>query len=487
MFKINDKLKFILLTIILFSISFLIILFNGNTCTIKVKLNEEVENIDKLSIYEDKKNIVKLTDKNFNNNEIILKYKALNRGKTTVVIEDGDILYYFGNIYVHNFNIITHDNFMGKTNGDFSIIMSIIILHIYALYLLIKKYKASMKNSLYQYQNVAFLGIIIFLFVSLFNHVIQAFNYNGIVSSLENIIGSANTFSYLLLPVAFITSILITISNILLIKKEGFSIKNMLGIILGIFFIFLSILPSIMNYYLQTTTIIDVHNVKSIWIYIENFIDTCIYTIISYLECILLSTIVLSVKASRNVPKYDKDYIIILGCKVNKDGTLTNLLRGRADRALEFAKLQKENSKKDITFITSGGQGKDETISEGDAIANYLIKQGIKKKNIIIENKSTNTDENFAYSYKLINDKKANVAFSTTNYHVFRSGILASNYDKNIEGIGSKTKTYFFINAFIREYIAVLVEQKNKNILNIIFLIIFSLLIVSIIYMSVLL
>ncbi len=41
-------------------------------------------------------------------------------------------------------------------------------------------------------------------------------------------------------------------------------------------------------------------------------------------------------------PGYDRDYLIILGCGIEKDGTPTNLLKGRIGKALEFAGKQKE-------------------------------------------------------------------------------------------------------------------------------------------------
>ena len=36
------------------------------------------------------------------------------------------------------------------------------------------------------------------------------------------------------------------------------------------------------------------------------------------------------------VPEPDRDFMIILGCGLNKDGTPTPLLKGRIDRALRF-------------------------------------------------------------------------------------------------------------------------------------------------------
>jgi uncharacterized SAM-binding protein YcdF (DUF218 family) len=107
--------------------------------------------------------------------------------------------------------------------------------------------------------------------------------------------------------------------------------------------------------------------------------------------------------------------MIILGCKIRNDGTLTPLLKGRVDKAIEFRNKQLKETGKDLIFIPSGGKGKDEVISEGDAIKRYLLENKINEKNILVENKSKSTDENIKFSYKLINNKKAKIAYSTTN------------------------------------------------------------------------
>ncbi|MBR1386516.1 MAG: YdcF family protein [Bacilli bacterium] len=78
------------------------------------------------------------------------------------------------------------------------------------------------------------------------------------------------------------------------------------------------------------------------------------------------------------MPKYDKDFII-LGSKINKDGSLTPLLKGRVDTAIEFANKQYEKTKRKIIYIPSGGKGYDEVVAEAVAIKNYLLEKGIKK------------------------------------------------------------------------------------------------------------
>nr|MCR4838345.1 YdcF family protein [Eubacterium sp.] len=62
------------------------------------------------------------------------------------------------------------------------------------------------------------------------------------------------------------------------------------------------------------------------------------------------------------------------------------------------------------------------------------------------------------------------IAFSTTNFHVYRAGILASDAGMNADGMGAKTKWYFWPNALIREFIGMLAREWKLH-LAIIFVI----------------
>jgi hypothetical protein len=57
----------------------------------------------------------------------------------------------------------------------------------------------------------------------------------------------------------------------------------------------------------------------------------------------------------------------------------------------------------------------------------------------------------------------AQIGFSTTNYHVFRAGNIACEQGIDMEGIGARTRSYFWINAFIREFIATMIAEKRKH------------------------
>ena len=63
-----------------------------------------------------------------------------------------------------------------------------------------------------------------------------------------------------------------------------------------------------------------------------------------------------------------------------------------------------------------------------------------------------------------INDNPK-VLFSTTNYHVFRSGIFARSVNMKAQGIGAKTKWYFWPNAAIREFVGLITRHLTKQFL----------------------
>ncbi len=457
----RNIIKISVLSVLLIVLTSSIVLLKGRVYTATFSFNPDDE--INFSVDNDKGNI-KILDKKIKDNQYIVKVKALKPGIVYLKLDYRDVED-LKVLYIHKSLVITENNYFGKSNGSEVIPISVLILLFYIIVLLIKEYRISMKKNIYQYKNIAYLGIIVFLTVSFINILQSIFHYQGFYSSIDNIIRSSLVVSFYLFPITFITFILVIFNNIRLIKREGKSLKNLLGLFLGIYICISTILPDFIYSKLLRYQIVDIYNLNGPGPYLYNFFETLNYLLIAYLECVLIGTIVIAVKSTRKKPLYNQDYMIILGCKIREDGGLTPLLKGRVDRALSFREEQLQNTGKDLIFIPSGGKGNDEVIAEGEAIKNYLLEQGIHKKNILVENKSKNTYENIKYSYQLINNKKANICFSTTNYHVLRAGLIATEQHIKINGIGSKTKAYFWINAFIREFIGTLYSEKKKHLL----------------------
>ena len=324
--------------------------------------------------------------------------------------------------------------------------------------------KSQYNKHKYSYSIIMNLGLLIFINVNILrqiNLLIQNWKVLNIIDIYNNTLKSFSFFAMLTLPCIIVLAFYSIITNIVLIKKEGFSPRNLLGIVLGIL-AFIGLLGSQTIYYVITKLLIGTDRQ-----FIKYAIDICVNATLSYLYTLVIATLYCNIKAANHVPIYDKDFVIILGSKINSDGSLTPLLKGRADKAIEFAKKQYENTKKKIVYIPSGGKGNDEVMAEAEAIKNYLIKQGVSEKQIILEDKSTSTLENMKYSKNKIDEIncQGNIIFSTTNYHVFRSGVIASNQDIDCEGIGSKTKWYFYTNALIREFIANIIQEKRSHII----------------------
>ncbi|MGE7908139.1 YdcF family protein [Lysinibacillus xylanilyticus] len=165
-----------------------------------------------------------------------------------------------------------------------------------------------------------------------------------------------------------------------------------------------------------------------------------------------------------NRPKYNQDFIIVLGSGLIND-KVPPLLASRINKAIEFYRKQdKVSSPPKIIF--SGGQGPDENISEAAAMQDYAVKNGIPLEHTIKEDRSTTTYENMLFSKKIMESMKGvnyNSIFSTNNFHVFRAGLYAKKVSLDSQGIGSKTAFYYWPNAMIREYIAVFVMNRVRH------------------------
>ena len=261
------------------------------------------------------------------------------------------------------------------------------------------------------------------------------------------------------LPTRFLTmplcllSFFICVSNVVLLKREGFRLHNFLG------FIF-------MGTYLITTNILW-YRFETVPVTVTPFVFF-VRLFVCYLECTILAIWIIGYAVLRIKPEYDKDFIIILGCSISKKGKLRPLIKARVNRAIHFAWEQEWNVEKSSVYIPSGGQGNDEPMSEGSAMEMYLISHGAEEFEVHAEKESRNTRENLIFSKRIIDSLKedARIAVVTTNYHVLRSGMLAKKEGISAQLIGSSTKWYFWPNAFFRETVAILFMYSHIHIIS---------------------
>ena len=265
---------------------------------------------------------------------------------------------------------------------------------------------------------------------------------------------SGSRFVFLAVPVTLLFSGYMVISNIVLIKKEGGGIPNVLAVSIGIFLMIGSAANILISWDNFAGSIEELRRRQTI--------TSVFSTAFVYFELILVGVIYCGIRAAKHKPAHSYDHVIILGCQVGDDGSPLPLLRGRIDKALEYAAQRKEQT----TFVCSGGQGADEVISEAECMKRYLVSKGISEADIILEDKSTSTFENMKFSKEKLSDD-AKVLFSTSDYHVLRSGIIASRAGVKPAGIGAETKWYFWANAFMREFIGLSVNTRKRHVLNV--------------------
>ncbi|MBZ9607857.1 YdcF family protein [Clostridium estertheticum] len=148
------------------------------------------------------------------------------------------------------------------------------------------------------------------------------------------------------------------------------------------------------------------------------------------------------------------DYLVILGAGIRGEVPSTALYQ-RLYASLEYIKLNPN-----VKVVVSGGIGPGETITEAAAMKRFLIKHGVAKEQIIQEEKSTDTLENFKFTAALLKglDKKENIEVTivTNNFHMFRAKFLAERQGLKVYGYPAPLHPILVPTCFVQEYLAVI-------------------------------
>ena len=327
---------------------------------------------------------------------------------------------------------------------------------------LIAAFFAQMEYNLYSYNTIFYFGFALFFFVVFLIALVatvrmlcrpEIYDVSEIVRYL---LESAKVFMLFTFPFLLLFSGALCVSNIALIRHEGRRFVNVLGIVLSFLIVGGALSLYAFDFYASGS---------ELEVMIHDLITNFFAAVYLYFECMILGTIAAGAIAARREPEPDRDFVIVLGCGLRPDGSPTPLLRGRLDRALAFAEKQRQLTGKPLTFITSGGQGPDEAQSESAAMKQYLLSRGVPESRIIEEDQSRDTQENMRFSKEKIRaiNPEGKVAFSTTNYHVFRSGLYARRAKMRAAGMGARTKWYFWPNAAVREFVGLVTEHRVKQ------------------------
>ena len=180
------------------------------------------------------------------------------------------------------------------------------------------------------------------------------------------------------------------------------------------------------------------------------------------------------VRVLRTLPKYpnypegwpgkakDLDYLIVLGAQMRGNDPST-IYKFRLDAAYEYLL-----DNPDTICVVSGGQGVNETVSEGEGGRDYLIKRGIDPARLIAETNAMDTEENIKYSLAVMetagkdNTGKLRIGVVTNNFHLFRGIHIARNYTDNyVCGIAAGTIPWYLPNNMVRECFGIIRDYQQ--------------------------
>lgn len=243
-----------------------------------------------------------------------------------------------------------------------------------------------------------------------------------------------------------------------LLKKEGFSLSNLLPLLVALGLISFQIALIVLAYYGHNPYVMSL----SLLINLSFF----------YVVGIFFFYLVTSILYNHFPHNKNVDYIIVLGAGLIDGERVTPLLASRIDVAVKLFEKQKNKKSHQPTIILSGGQGPDEKVSEARAMMNYVEEKNYQLGNVYLEEKSTNTKENLQFSEAIAYQKdniknfnRKNIVIASNNYHILRAGKLAYRLGIFARGVGSKTKMYYLPTAFIREYIGYLALTKKRHLI----------------------
>ncbi|MBE6685581.1 MAG: SanA protein [Ruminococcaceae bacterium] len=133
----------------------------------------------------------------------------------------------------------------------------------------------------------------------------------------------------------------------------------------------------------------------------------------------------------------DVDCIIVLGCLVRSDGTLSDMLCDRVERGIEVYGLMAEKS--GAKLLMSGDHGTVE-YDEVNAMKQYAIEKGIDSEEIFMDHAGFSTYESIYRAKEIFGAER--VVIITQEYHLYRALYIADSLGLEAYGVASDQRTY---------------------------------------------
>ena len=130
----------------------------------------------------------------------------------------------------------------------------------------------------------------------------------------------------------------------------------------------------------------------------------------------------------------DVDCIIVLGCQVRDDGSLSHMLRDRLMRGLELYEAGAAPK-----LLMSGDHGR-EDYDEVGAMKDYAIENGVPSEDVFMDHAGFSTYETIYRAKEIFEADK--VIIVTQEYHLYRALYIADQFGVDAYGVSADLNTY---------------------------------------------
>lgn len=142
------------------------------------------------------------------------------------------------------------------------------------------------------------------------------------------------------------------------------------------------------------------------------------------------------------------DIIFVFGAGLIEN-RLSLSLKTRLDKAIELHHMYPQ-----CPIIVSGGQGRNEWLSEAEAMKDYLLSKHINEEVILVEDTSTTTQENLVFAMRLYPLRNKKIALVSNQFHVYRTEKMATKLGLNGFAVPAYMHHIGTFAFYIREYFA---------------------------------
>ena len=147
----------------------------------------------------------------------------------------------------------------------------------------------------------------------------------------------------------------------------------------------------------------------------------------------------------------DVDCIIVLGCQVKADGSLSKMLR---DRLITGVELYKRGAAPKL--LMSGDHGR-EDYDEVAAMKSYAIENGVPSEDVFMDHAGFSTYETVWRAKEIFGADK--VIIVTQEYHLYRALYIADKLGIEAYGVAADLNTYG--GQYIRDFREILARNKD--------------------------